>query len=198
MFRIPNGTANHSATAGTIVRVACGGEFADAITVLAGFSWKAAGTAHTGTAMKSASRSTVTDAVAAAGTEVTSAAQLTDGAGNNIASGDTIAVQLSDGTWHTTTVNGAPSGLTLTMADAVPAGKSIAAGAAIACYGVAGDAMHAKHRFALYASATTSVPRAGVAVRAGSYVGEPIVLEIDNATAAGLLEEASWVYTPRQ
>lgn len=62
-------------------------------------------------------------------------------ADNAIASGDYVAFQLKDGTWHVSTINGAPSGLTITLTTATPniTGGGADANTILYFFGVVGD-----------------------------------------------------------
>lgn len=153
-------------------------------------------TAHTITLMRGASRTTCATALAAAGTALVVAAALTDGAGNAIAANDFIGIRLDNGDWHLTSISAwdAPT-LTATLTTAIPTGRSVLKGARVTCYGVAGDAMHSSYQLNSGAGATNNWPAVtteGSSLVKATYKGEPIMIDIDNATNASTLEACSW------
>jgi hypothetical protein len=182
-------------TAGTRIQALIGG-VGKFFTCVTNFRVTTAGTAHTVTLMRGASRTSVATELAAAGTALVVAAALTDGAGAAIAANDLVGVRLDDGSWHLSVVSAWTSGtLTITLATAIPTGRTAKKGALVVNYGVAGDAFHSAHQHNSGAGATNNFP--AVAVDAaplvhGTGAGEPILLDIDNATAASTLEQCSF------
>ena len=152
-------------------------------------------TEHTGTFMKGQSYATLTENAAASQAVVKVSSALLDGAGNAIAAGDNVAVDLGNGVWHLTTFSTA-SGLTYTLASNLP--SAALKGAAIISYGIAGDSGHADYTFTLPAAATTPFPataNSGPLIRSNRK-NEPILFSSNNTTNAGTIESISgiWVY----
>lgn len=186
---------------GTRIQCPIGGD-RGCFTHLINFAYTSAATAHTVTVMQAASRSIVTTAVAAAGTVVVTNDKLTDGAGNDIAASDVVAFRLDDDaasnpSWHMSTVSALDSAKTsITINDAVPTGRTIPIGAPALCYGVAGDAYHSAHQYLT----TVNTSKENWPATAGETVslmkagqrGEPLVLDANNATAAGTLAYANY------
>lgn len=72
---------------------------------------------------------TTLTAAASAGATAMSVASIT-----GISASDNVGVRLTDGSIHWTTVSGAPSGSTVTLASGIPTGKSAASGARLIAY----------------------------------------------------------------
>lgn len=188
-------------TAATRIQLALGG-VGGLFTHLKNFRYTDSGTAHTITAMRGASRGKATAAVAAAGTSLVVDTALVDGDGNAIAASDYVCVRLNTGEWHISAVTSWTSGTkTIVLTTAVPALKSILKGAAVICYGVAGDTWHALHKFTAGAgSAAVNFPPAStpdVTLCRASAPGEPILLDSNNATNAGTFNQANVEYAKR-
>lgn len=190
-----DGFGKTTANAGTAI-VSYASAKAGAYTNVLKFSYTNSTTAHTGTLMKDASGTTLSSAAAASQAVVNVTAALTDGGGNAIASGDYVAVQLDNGTWHVTTFSSAAT-LAYTLGANLPAAAS--AGNKIFCYGVIGDAYHDLGDYALAASATTVVPSGDVTgcVMRGRSLGAPVIFYDGNATAAGTLDYIMWGYSKK-
>lgn len=155
-------------------------------------------TAHTVTLMGRASKSTAASALAAAGTALVVVDALTDGDANAPASGDAIAVKLDNGDWHLSLISGWNSGTkTLTLSTAIPTGRSVVYGAAVLCYGAAGDTYHSKNQIASGAGATNNFPAVSIdgnSIFRAPYPGEPLLIDIDNGTNASTIEYGSFGY----
>jgi hypothetical protein len=197
------GRGKATATAGTRIRVLVPGD-RHGYTYLSFVRYTAAGTAHTLTMMRGQSFTTASAAAAAAAVAVVVVDDLLDGAGNALAAADLVAIELDDGSWHLGIIdtggwNGTTNTLTLTAGTAIPAGRSVEVGARVISYGVAGDSGHANYTLAAGASATTNYPAvANSGPLCKSYSrNEPIIVDSDNATAAGTIEQVSAVYEKR-
>lgn len=197
-FLTGDGIAKQTQNAGTrIRRIFYGGV---GFTHLVNFRYTDTGTAHTLTIMRGASRSNAAAAVAAAGTSLITLDKLIDGAGNDIATSDVIAVQLDDGTWHLTTVSALDTAkTTITMADAIATGRSVPVNSKVVCYGVQSDAMHANQQYTGGSgSSALNVPAVAGAVLSlckAPHSNEPLVFDSDNATNAGTLNYANFANT---
>lgn len=197
------GRGKATATAGTRIRALVPGD-EHGYTYLTFVRYTAAGTAHTVTMMRGQSFSSAAAAAAAAAVAVTVNDALLDGAGNALAAADVVAIELDNGDWHLGVIdtggwNGTTKVLTLTAGTAIPAGRSVPVGARVISYGVAGDSGHAAYTLTAGASATTNYPAvANAGPLCKSYSRhEPIIVDSDNATAAGTLEAVSAVYAKR-
>lgn len=168
--------------------------------------YKASTTAHTLTAMRCLGNGTVQTATVASGTTITvdtascAAAAMT---GDVLSAGDFIVYQYTDGTYELNTVGSVVAGTgVITLGTALQAVKTIAAGTTVWYMGVAGDTGHIQ----LPADASTLMtyqdPIAGVAVGgvsrdfsnvnySRSGYGDPMIIQSDNATAAGTLYSLS-------
>lgn len=187
--------------AGTRIRRLLGG-VGGLFTHLLNMRYTDSGTAHTLTIMRGASRAKTTAAVAAAGTSVVVDTALTDGDANAIAANDCLGIRLDNGTWHFSTVSAWDSTTkTITLNTAVPTGRSILKGAAVVCYGVAGDTYHSNQQFTGGSGASaTNFPPANtpdVSLVRASYPGEPLLFDSDNATNAGTLNNIEVGYAKR-
>lgn len=162
-------------------------------------------TAHTLTAMRPLGQTTLTAATAAGASPVIA---LTADPGdysnvrtadNNIAANDYVVIECPDGSIFVATV-ASVSSLNVTLNETAPT-LGFAAGAKVWFYGITTDTnpvdATAHPQFTLAASGTNtlqSVPgdRGAVVESYGKY--EPILLYINNATAASVLEEVEAVY----
>lgn len=197
------GRGKATATAATRIRVLVPGD-PHGYTYLTFVRYTAAGTAHTLTMMRGQSFSTAASLVAAAAVAVPVNDALVDGAGNVLAAVDVVAIELDDGSWHlgivdTSGWNAGTKTITLTAGTAIPTGRSVPAGNRVISYGVAGDSGHAAYTLTGTASATTSYPavaNAGPLIKSTTR-NEPIIVDSDNATAAGTIEGVSAVYAKR-
>lgn len=194
------GRGKLTATAGTRIRALVPGD-PHGFTYLTFLRYTAAGTAHTLTMMRGMSFSRAAAAVAEAGTSLVVEDALTDGAGNAIAANDLLAIELANGDWFLGTVSTWTSGTKTVVLSAGPAAGTggIAIGARVVSYGVAGDSGHANYTLTGTASATTNYPAVANAgpLAKSTTRNEPIIVDSDNATAAGTLEAVSAVYGKR-
>jgi hypothetical protein len=157
-------------------------------TVLQKAVYTAAGTAHSLLALRCLNRTYLTAAAAAGQANIVVAADPGVGTvAGAIASGDYVLIQKSDGTWHLGVANAGISTLTITLNANVPTG-GFAAGAEVYFFGATTD--------------SHVVPFRGTASATSTYEGDnlltsdgPILLYSANATAAGILQQASAVYT---
>lgn len=172
-------------------------------TYLTFLRYTAAATAHTLTMMRGHSFSRTTTAIASGVTVVVEDA-LTDAAGNALAAADVVAIQLADDSWHLGVVdtggwNAGTKTITLTAGTTLTGTVGVAAGGRVISYGVAGDSGHANYTLTAGASATTNYPAVANSgpLAKSAQRNEPIIVDSDNATAAGTLEAVSAVYAKR-
>jgi hypothetical protein len=166
--------------------------------------YKAAGTAHNlalmypattngghapAAATVAGSKNTASAAAAIGDTVINVNSAPTDPAGNATASGDIIAYECTDGTWEFNKVDSlAVKAITVTTALA----KAIAKDAKVRILGVVADGFNIQ--FPCAASVTTDWNGYGSILAAVPDVGEPAVLQSDNATATGFLLQALAAY----
>lgn len=156
----------------------------------------AGATAHTLTVMRDASSTTLSASAAASQAVVNVTAALTDGGGNAIASGDYVALQQDNSTWHVTTFSSAA-----TLAYTLGANLTYAAasGNKIFCYGVIGDSYHDNADYASGAGAQTVIPSGDVtgSIACGKTAGAPLLIYNANATNASTLDYVMWAYSKK-
>lgn len=158
----------------------------------------AAGTAHTVTVMRSIGRTKVTTAAAASATAITVDAinGTLSPTGNNLAGSDLVAFRETDGVTRQYTVSSV-SGNVITLSAGLTAG--VAAQADVWNFGVAGDTDpktgEAHMVFTVPASATTTFSDDSAGVAASNLPDEPLLLQQNNATATGTIEQVSYGYT---
>lgn len=190
-----DGIGKLTQSAGTAI-VACANGKNGRYTHVLKFASTAGATAHVATLMRDASSTYLTASAAASQAVINVAAALTDGGGNAIASGDYVAVQLSNGNWHVATFSSA-STLAYTLGTNLP--SAAAAGAKVFCYGVIADAFHDSYDFDLASGGQTVVPSGdvtGTVVR-GRSVGAPVLFYNGNATNASTLNYLMWGYSKK-
>lgn len=149
---------------------------------LKNMEYLAAATAHTASFMYAegtGSRNTAASAASAAQKDIVCTDAPKDPAGNAAAANDILAYQCTDGTWEFNTVASLASS-TITCTNNLA--KPIAAGAKVLVLGVVGDNKSQKLR--MTASVATKPNELAIV---HPYVGEPMVLSIDNLTNAGFL-----------
>jgi len=113
-----------------------------------------------------------------------------DPAGNAVASGDVIAYQLPTGVWEFNTV-ASLSTKTITLSTNIAV--AVESGAKVRIFGVIADG--AVFTLTLTASgAPNSWGDGGDPIIVCPYVGDPMVVQIDNATNASVLEHMLWAY----
>lgn len=194
------GIGKATEAAGTRIRAILGGA-GGLFTHLRNFQYTPGATTHLATVMRDASGAKAASALAAAGTALVVDTALTDGDGNAIAANDVLAIKLNDGTWHLSTISAWSAGTkTATLNTAVPTNKSVLKGAPVFCYGVEGDTFHAKNTFDLTTGATRTFPNTDtgeVSLTRGRSPGAPLILSSDNATNAGTLNYANWLFAKR-
>ena len=185
------GAGKITETAGTRIRRLIGGK-GGCFTHLLNMRYTAGATAHTITVMRGQSYTTLSAAALAAQADVVLTAAITDGT-NAVAANDLVAIKKPDGSWHLGLVSAWTAGtLTLTLTANVPTG-GFNKGAAVICYGVAGDSGHDNYKFAAGSGATTNYPaveNGGSLIRSRRQ-NEPLIIDSDNATNAGTLENAT-------
>jgi hypothetical protein len=191
---------NQTATAGTRIQVCCGG-VQGWVTQLSQFNYTPGATAHTLTMMRSQTATTTTQAVAAGGTTVPCASLLTTHAGGAANSAGLVGIQLDDGTWLLSTLNGVPNTTTfsLTLTTAVPTGRSIPIKSTVCYFGLASDAYHAAYQIPSSVAGSGSlftlpIINADVSLCKASLPGQPIVFDSNNATNAGTLTSIYFGY----
>lgn len=152
-------------------------------------------TAHTVTALRPLGR-TKTSAVAAAGQAVVNLVADPGPSGNGIAANDLVAIREVDGVTRLYTVSSV-STLAITLTGNLTAGA--AKGADFWDFGIATDSDprtgEAHQAFAVAASATTTYTDTEGGVVASIGVDEPILLQNNNATNAGSIDQVSFAYT---
>lgn len=194
-FFASGGRGQLTASSGTAIVAYAPGK-AGAFCNVVKFASTAGATAHTGTLMRDASGTTLTAAAAASQAVINVAAALTDGGGNAIASGDYVAVELNDGSWHVTTFSSA-STLAYTLGVNLPV--AAAAGNKVFCYGVIADAFHDNQDHTLTANAQVVFPSGDVtgSICCGRTAGAPILFYNANATNASTLNYLMWAYSKK-
>lgn len=135
------------------------------------------------------SKNTSSAAAAAAQAVISVVNAPKDPAGNATASGDIIAYECTDGTWEFNTVSSLD---TLAITCGTNLAKPIAAGAKVRILGVVADGFNMQ--FPCAASATTDWNGDGSILAAVPDVGEPCVLQSNNATATGFLLQVLAAY----
>jgi hypothetical protein len=170
--------------------------------VLKAMNYLAAGTAHTASFMYAedaagqtgSSRNTASAAALSGQHHITCTTAPKDPAGNAAAASDIIAFQLTDGTWEWDTVAALAGSIiectnNITGVDAGAGGTAIAAGGKVLIFGVVGD--NKSQKLGLTASVVTKGDELAIVQ---PYVGEPMYLSINNATAAGFLNSLVMAY----
>lgn len=162
------------------------------------------GTAHVLTVFRVLGKAKLTAAVAAGASPVLPLdvdpgdyASTSSTPDNPIAAGDYVAVQKPDGTYLVTTVASGTFGNSLTLTAAAPTG-GFALGAKVYFFGVAADTDpktgEAHPTFNLKASGVNTLE--GESVVEGNSIDEPLLFQIDNATAASVVENVQAVFGP--
>lgn len=158
-------------------------------------SWRytAAGTAHTLTMMPALDSAKVATEAAVSATTLTVDDQLVGLDGGVIAAADWIVVQLEDGTWVTATVSSV-SGNIITVAAAFSATKKVLKNSKVYFMGAPAD--HTDRQFVLTASTSTEFIGSDLRVCSGTAAmnDEPLLVHVDNITAAGNLRWVAYVY----
>jgi hypothetical protein len=186
-----------TAAAGTPIRFVIP-PFFNGIGRLISLSYVNSTTAHTLTACRPIGRSFVTAATAAAGTVINVGTQL-GVTGNLLAANDLVAVREVDGVTRLYTVSAVPASYpgNVTLGAGLVAG--VVQGARVWNFGVTGDTDPvtglAHPTFNLAASATTTLFDDVAGVVAGHVQDSPILLNSNNATAAGTLTAGVFCYT---
>lgn len=196
-------------TAGTVI-VQLIEPWPGAYTRVTGLRVSTLGTAHILTVLRPLNMTTASAAVAAGGTSLVLSAQPGDynangtvaTADNNIATNDYVVYQNADGSYVGEIVT--VSSLTLTITAAVTGG--IAAGAPVWFFGIVTDTNPANNqahpRFNLAANTTTTFGRSdGIttipdhkSMNVGNGKNQPLLLIIDNGTAASTIESLGVEY----
>lgn len=197
------GRGKRTETAGTRIRALVPGD-PNGFTYLTFVRYTAGATGHTLTMMRGQTHAKAAASAAAAAVAIVVDTAMLDGAGNALAAADLVAIELDDGSWHLGIVdtggwNGTTKTITLTSGTAIPAGRSVPAGAAVISYGVAGDANHANYTLTAGSGATTNYPAVANAgpLAKSPYRNSPIIVDSDNASNAGTIEAVSAVYMQR-
>lgn len=178
----------------------------DAWTMLGLLEYTAGATGHVLTVMKPLGVTTLTAAAAASQAVVNIAADPGDYTGkqvddNGIAASDRVVVELSDGTYFLTTVSSVAT-LAITLAASLP--YAAAVNAKFWFFGVEANTnpfdARAHETFNLDASGATifgsDVPN-DTGWFCSNNIFEPLILSIDNATNAGVLERVTALYGRR-
>lgn len=197
------GRGKRTETAGTVINTLVPGT-PGAYTYLTFARYTAQGTAHTLTMLRGQTHAECATAAAAAATAITVDRDMQDGAGNALAANDYVAIKLDNGDWHLGLVDtsgwtDANNTITLTSGTAIPTGRSVAVGAPVVSFGVAGDANHAAYTLTGTASATSNYPAVANAgpLAKSPQRNSPILLQSNNATAAGTIEGVSATFGSR-
>lgn len=191
-----DGIGQKTASAGTAIVTYANGKNGRYTHVLK-LASTAGATAHTGYLMRDASGTTLSSSAAASQAVINVTAALTDGGGNAIASGDYVAVQQDDGTWHVSTF---ASAATLAYTLNTNLTDTAASGNKVFCYGVVGDAWHTNYSFALASGGQTVIPPTGElasTIVRGNSVGAPVLFYNANATNASTLNYLMWGYSKK-
>lgn len=179
-----------------------------AFTVLTYLEVTVGATAHTLTVMKPLGVTTLSAAAAAAQAVINLTADPGDYTGvqtadNGIAANDRLIIELPDGTFHQDIVSSVAT-LAITMTNNIPTGGA-AAGAKVWFYGVEANSSP----FDALAHAVYTLPANGTKIFGGSpgdsiagWFGsnareEPLLLIIDNATNASVLERVQVAYSTK-
>lgn len=159
--------------------------------------YTAAGTAHTITLLRSLGTTTVASTAAAGQAVVNLTAQPTSG--NDVAANDYLAIRrAADGITRLYKVSSV-STLAITMTANLGTGAGLAAGDKVWHFGISSDtdprtgAAHETLRGVVSATSTYSEDSSGVIASIGT--DEPIMVQSNNATATGFLEQVSYSYT---
>jgi len=156
--------------------------------LLTSLVYTAQGTAHTLTLMKCVARTTVASAAAASQAVVNITADCGVGSlAGAIAPDDYLVIEKPDGTWHLGKVSSITS-LAVTLTANVPTG-GFAAGAKVFLMGAVADTHGGIKTLAGTASVTTTFTGDAIVESPG-----PIVIESNNATAAGTIVSAAVSY----
>lgn len=192
-----NGFGRITQTAGTTIEVLVPPR-TDAKARITKLVATAAGTAHVATCLRPIGTTTLS-ADAAAGQAVINLTADPGPTGNPIAANDWLAIRrAADGTTRAYKVLSV-STLAVTLTANLGTGLGLAAGDKVWNFGVAGDTDPrtglAHPGFTLPASATTSYsdPESGVVATLSA--DEPILVQDNNATAAGTVEQVSYLHT---
>lgn len=154
--------------------------------------YRAAGTAHTLTALKQLGETTVASTAAAGQAVVNVSADPGTGTvAGGIAAGDFLAVEKSDGTYHVGKVSSVAT-LAITLTANVPTG-GFAAWARVLFFGAPAD--HTGTQFSGTASTLESYQDEASGVVASASRNQGVLVHSDNATAAGTLEQVAAAYT---
>ena len=159
--------------------------------------YRAAGTAHTITVFRSIGR-TRTTADAAASQAVVVVAANPGPSGNALAASDFVAIRLNDGTFVVDTVSSI-SGLSVTLATNLAA--ALSKGADVWMFGITSDtdpnSGEAHQAFVGTASVITTIKDDTAGLVASHGLDEPLLVQSNNATATGFLEQVGYVHTRR-
>lgn len=189
-----NGVGGLTASAGTRIRFLIPPRVRG-ITRISKWVYTAGVTAHTLTAARPIGRTTAS-AAAAAGQAVINLTADPGVSGNLIAANDLLAIRETDGVTRLYTVSSV-SGLAITLTGNLTAGA--AAGAAVWNFGILGDTdpvTGAAHPTLVgTASATSTFEDREGGVIAGHLTDAPILVDSNNATNAGTIQQLSWSYT---
>lgn len=134
------------------------------------------------------SKNTASAAAAAGQAVINVTSAPTDPAGNATASGDIIAYECTDGTWEFNVVDSLAVKAITCVSNLA---KAVASGAKVRIIGILADGMC--QSLACAASVTTEYDSENGVIMHPD-VGEPCVLQENNATATGIVEQANIVY----
>lgn len=189
-----NGLGSDTQTAGTVINRLVPARVG-AFSRITKLVYTAGATAHTVYAMRSLGRTTLS-ADAAASQAVINLTAEPGPSGNTIAANDYVAIRQDNGAVIVAKVSSVSSlAVTLTANLSV----AISAGASVWFFGVAGDTdpkttlVHPK--FTGTASVTTSYSDDAGGVVASHAKDEPILVQSNNATNAGVIEQVSYTHT---
>ena len=165
------------------------------------FTYSTAGTAHTATILRSLGNTTVTTAAAAGQPDIIVTAD-PGPAGNGIATGDLIALRTAvDGVTRLYVVS-AWASVTRTITFTTNLTVAAARGDMVWDFGVESDTDPvtgvAQQTYALPAASnpeTTSFSQDTVGINAGNNVYEPLLISVDNATNAGMIQQVVYTQT---
>lgn len=157
--------------------------------VISSFQYSTAGTEHTITIMTTLADKTVSSDAAASQAVVSLNAIPVAPDGSVLAANDFLVLQYEDGTWNAHKVSSL-SGLDVTLTANLS--KKVLKGTRAFFMGAPAD--HADRQFKVAASKDMTFADAAVGVGSSSRTGEPIMIQSDNATAAGNLRHVAYKY----
>ena len=160
-----------------------------------------AGTAHKLTVLRPLGKTTVASTAAAGQAVINFTADPGAAVSNAIAANDFVVIRrAADGIYYAFTVSSVAT-LAITMTTNIGSGVGLAAGDVVWFYGVAADTDPlnnglAHPNYVLTASTAMNITNSnGNGFISSNKMNEPVLVHIDNITAAGVFNRMSWLYT---